>query len=57
MTVHEAHKEYNILIDQIWAKYKLLDSREYGKVNTPACNVECSKSGHLMVQISNCVAI
>ena len=22
MTVQEAHKEYNSLIDQIWAKYK-----------------------------------
>ena len=26
MTVHEAHKEYNSLIDQIQAKYELLDS-------------------------------
>ena len=25
LTVHEVHKEYNSLIDQIWAKYKLLD--------------------------------
>ena len=25
MTVHEAHKEYNSLIDEIRAKYKLLD--------------------------------
>ena len=25
LTVHEAHKEYNSLIDQIRAKYKLLD--------------------------------
>ena len=23
MTVHEAHMEYNSLIDQIWAKYEL----------------------------------
>ena len=26
MTVHEAHQEYNSLIDQIRAKYELLDS-------------------------------
>ena len=28
LTVHEAHKEYNSLIDQIRAKYELLDSGE-----------------------------
>ena len=33
MTVHEAHKEYNSLIDQIQAKYKLLDSGECGSVD------------------------
>ena len=32
MTVYEAHKEYNSLIDQIQAKYKLLDSGECGSV-------------------------
>ena len=35
MTVHEAHKEYNSLIDQIRAKYELLDSGECGSVGTP----------------------
>ena len=30
MTVQEALKEYNSLTDQIWAKYKQLDSGEYG---------------------------
>ena len=34
MTVHEAHQEYNSLIDQIWAKYELLDSGECGSVGT-----------------------
>ena len=29
MTVHEAHQEYNSLIDQIRAKYELLDSGEW----------------------------
>ena len=52
MTVHEAHKEYNSLIDQIWAKYELLDSGECGSVGTPAFNAECSKLAHLMAHMS-----
>ena len=52
MTVHEAHKEYNFLIDQIWAKYELLDSRECGSVGTPAFNAECSELAHLMTRKS-----
>ena len=32
VTVREAHNEYNSLIDQIQAKYKLLDSGEHGTV-------------------------
>ena len=51
LTVHEAHKEYNSLIDQIWAKYELLDSRECGSVGTPAFNAECSKLAHLMARM------
>ena len=51
MTVHEAHKEYNSLIDQIWAKYKLLDSGECGSVGTPAFNGECSELTHLMAHM------
>ena len=47
MTVHEAHK-----VDQIWAKYKLLDSGECGSVGTPAFNAECSELTHLMAQMS-----
>ena len=52
MTVHEAHKEYNSLIDQIQAKYKLLDSGECWSVGTPAFNAECSKLAHLMARMS-----
>ena len=52
MTVPEAHKEYTSLIDQIWAKYKLLDSGECGSVGTPAFNAECSKLAHLMAHMS-----
>ena len=52
MTVHEAYKEYNSLIDQIQAKYELLDSGECGSVGTPAFNAECSKLAHLMACMS-----
>ena len=52
LTVHEAHKEYNSLIDQIRAKYELLDSGECGSVGTPAFNAECSKLAHLMARMS-----
>ena len=52
LTVHEAHKEYNSLIDQIRAKYELLDSGECGSVGTPAFNAECSELAHLMARMS-----
>ena len=52
MTVQEAHKEYNSLIDKIQAKYELLDSGECGSVGTPAFNAECSKLAHLMAHMS-----
>ena len=52
MTVHEAHKEYNSLIDQIRAKYELLDSGECGSVGIPALNAECSELAHLMAHMS-----
>ena len=52
LTVHEAHKEYNSLIDQIRAKYELLDSGECGSVGTPAFDAECSELAHLMARMS-----
>ena len=45
MTVHEAHQEYNSLIDQIRAKYQLLDSGECGSVGTLAFNAEMLRIG------------
>ena len=48
MTVREAHKEYNTLIDKILAKYKLLDSGKCAKVGTQAFNAECPKLSHPM---------
>ena len=52
ITVQEAHKEYNSLIDQIRAKYELLDSGECGSVGTPAFNAECPELAHLMAHMS-----
>ena len=40
LTVQDAHKEYNSLTDQIWAKYEQLNSGEFGAVGTPAFNAE-----------------
>ena len=53
MTVHEAHKEYNSIIDQIQAKYELLDSGESGIIDTPAFKAESCELAHLMAQRSN----
>ena len=47
MTVQEAHKEYNSLTDQIRAKYKQLDSCEYGAVGTPAFDAEACELANL----------
>ena len=52
LTVHEAHKEYNSLIDQIWVKYELLNSGECESVGTPAFDAECSELAHLMAHMS-----
>ena len=46
------HKEYNSFIDQIRAKYELLDSGECGSVGTPAFDAECSELAHLMARMS-----
>ena len=52
MTVQEAHKEYNSLTDQIRAKYKQLDSGEYGAVGTPAFNAEACELANLLARVS-----
>ena len=52
MTVQEAHKEYNSLTDQIWAKYKQLDSGKYGAVGTPAFNAEVCELANLLARVS-----
>ena len=53
LTVHEAHKEYNSIIDQIRAKYKLLDSGECGDIDTPLFKAESRELSHLMARISD----
>ena len=43
--MQEAHKEYNSLTDQIWAKYEQLDSDEFGSPGTPAFDAEACELG------------
>ena len=52
LTVQEAHKEYNSLTDQIWAKYEQLDSGEYGAVGTPAFTAEACELANLFACVS-----
>ena len=51
-TVQEAHKEYNFLTDQIWAKDEQLDSGKYGGVGTPAFNAEACEVASLLAHVS-----
>ena len=52
ITVQEVHKEYNSLTDQIRAKYKQLDSGEYGAVGTPVFNAEACELANLLAHVS-----
>ena len=52
LTVQEAHKEYNSLTNQIWAKYEQLDSGEYGSVDTPAFKAEACELANLLAHVS-----
>ena len=52
LTVQEAHKEYNSLTDQIWAKYEQFDSGKFGAVGTLAFNAEACKSANLLACVS-----
>ena len=52
LTVQEAHKEYNSLIDQIWAKYEQLDYGEFGAVATPAFDAEACELANLFAHMS-----
>ena len=52
LTVQEAHKEYNSLTDQIWAKYEQLDSGEYGSIDTPAFKAEACELANILACVS-----
>ena len=52
MTVQEAHKEYNSLTDEIWAKYEQLDSGEYGAVGPSAFNAKTYELANLLARVS-----
>ena len=52
MTVQEAHKEYNSLMDKIRAKYKQLDSGEFGSPCTPAFDAEACELANLLACVS-----
>ena len=50
--LQEAHKEYNSLTDQIWAKYKQLDSGGFGSPGTPAFDAEACELANLLAHVS-----
>ena len=52
MTVQEAHKEYNSLTDQTKAKYKQLDSGEFGSPGTQALDAEACELPNLLTHVS-----
>ena len=52
LTVQEAHKEYNSLTDKIRAKYKQLDSGEYGAVDTSAFKADTCELANLLACVS-----
>ena len=52
ITVQEADKEYNSLMDQIRAKYEQLDSGKYGVVGTPAFNAKACELASLLARVS-----
>ena len=52
LTLQEAPKEYNSLIEQIWAKYEQLDSGKFGAVGTPAFNAEACELANLLAHVS-----
>ena len=52
MTVQEPCKEYNSLTDQIWAKYKQLDSGKFGLPGTPAFDAEGCELANLLAHVS-----
>ena len=52
MTVQEAHKVCNYLMDKIRAKYEQLDSGKFGSPDTPAFDAEACELAHLFARVS-----
>ena len=52
LTVQEAHKEYSSLTDEIRAKYKQLDSGEFGSPGTPAFDAEACELANVHAHVS-----
>ena len=52
MTVQEALKEYNCLMDKIRVKYKQFDSGEFGSPGTPAFDAEACELANLLASVS-----
>ena len=52
MTVQEAHKEYNSLMDHIRANYEQLDSGKFGSPGTPAFDAEACELAILLACVS-----
>ena len=52
MTVQEAKKEYNSLMDKIGIKYEQLDSGEFGSPGAPAFDPEACELAHLLARVS-----
>ena len=52
MTVQEAHKEYNSLMDKIKAKYEQLGSGEFGSPGTPAFDAGVCELANLLARVS-----
>ena len=52
LTVQEAHKEYNSLMDQICAKYEQLNLSKFGAFGTPAFKAEACKLPNLLAHVS-----
>ena len=52
LTVQEAHKEYNSLTDQIWAKYEQFDSGKSGSPGTPAFDAKACELANLLACVS-----
>ena len=50
--MHEAHKEYSSLMNQIRAKYEYLDSGEFGSPGTPAFDAEACELANLLAHVS-----